>query len=172
MSTAKRFLTSAKGQQYCRDIIRIVKNVEAGLVSEDKVGALSFRLRNKVRRVLETLRSNPHTALRRTESLSAPKLVLDRENLRLVVEFSDKGLDGAYRWPDGTKIRTARYILTAADFLGTLRFKSVQTHGQTEFPPIEPWRAGRSREECRSDAPRRRRRSGRRLPEANDRNPT
>jgi hypothetical protein len=140
MSTAKKFLTSAQGQQYCRDIIKKVRYVEEGMMSEEQVGAHSFRFRNKVRQVLEMLRSNPHTALRRTDSLPAPRLALDRENLRLVIEFSEKGLDGAYRWPDGTKIRTARYILRTADFLGTLRFKSVQPHGQTEFPPIEPWR--------------------------------
>ena len=139
MSTARRFLTSANGRQYCRDIIRIVRNVEEGLVTEQQVATLSFRFRNKVRQVLETLRSGPHTALR-TTALPAPRLVLDRENLRLVVEFSEKGLDGAYQWIDGTKIRAARYILRADDFLGPLRFKSVWTQEQIEFPPVKPWR--------------------------------
>ncbi len=139
MSTAKRFLTSAKGRQYCRDIIRIVRNVEEDLMSEQQVATLSFRLRNKVRQVLETLGRAPQTA-HHSGSLPVPRLALDRENLRLVIEFSEKGLDGAYQWIDGTKIRAARYILRADDFLGSLRFKSVRTQEQTEFPPLEPWR--------------------------------
>lgn len=70
----------------------------------------------------------------------APDFALDRETLRLVIEFSPKGLDGAYRWSDGTRIRTARYVLKEVDIIGTLRVKTIQPHGATEEWPIEPWR--------------------------------
>ena len=96
-----------------------------------------------MRQVLETLGSAPQTT-RRSGSLPVPRFALDRENLRLVVEFSEKGLDCAYQWIDGTKIRAARYILRADDFLGPLRFKSVRTQEQIEFPPVKPWRPTQS----------------------------
>jgi len=139
LSTAEKFLNSAKGRQYCRDIARIVRNVEEGILTLQQVDSLSFRLRTKVRAVLQALGNAPRAAAR-VNSLPWPRLALDRDNLRLVIEFSTKGLSGSYQWSDGTRIRVARYVLKEGDFIGTLRGKIIQPHGATEFWALEPWR--------------------------------
>jgi hypothetical protein len=139
LSTGEKFLNSSKGRQYCRDIVRIVRNVEEGILTPQQVNSLSFRLRTKVRAVLQTLGDSPQTTAR-VASFPPPRLILDRDNLRLVVEFSPEGLSGAYQWSDSAKIRAARYVLKEGDFIGKLRGNIIQPHGKTETWEVEPWR--------------------------------
>jgi hypothetical protein len=139
LSTAEKFLNSASGRQFCRDTARIVKDFVEGIRPPREIDSLPFRFRTKVRAVLKELGNAPQMAVR-AASLPTPRLALDHDNLRLVIEFSPEGLSGAYQWSDGTKIRTARYVLKEGDFIGALRGKVIQPHGRTEEWRIEPWR--------------------------------
>lgn len=141
LSTAKKFLESAKGRQYCRDIARVVKNLESGLITEQDVRNLSIRLRSKVLEVWRALQNEGHPAAQKGQ-LPTPKLVLDRENLRLALAFSREGLGGAYRWVDGSSVRTERYVLRESDFLGSLRGQTLLANGKAEAWSVSPWLPG------------------------------
>ncbi|HEX8494411.1 MAG TPA: hypothetical protein VF658_16325 [Pyrinomonadaceae bacterium] len=139
LSTAEKFLNSAKGRQYCRDIARIVRNIEEGILTPQQINSLSFRLRTKVRAVLQALGDAPRAGVR-IASLSPPRLILDRDNLRLVIEFSAQAFGGSYQWSDGVQIRVARYVLKEGDFAGRLHGTIIQPDGKKEPWEVKPWR--------------------------------
>lgn len=126
------------GWQYCHDIARIIRHLEDGILPETEVRTLLPRFRLTVQSIRQQM-AGQASVKRSPTCLPKPKLVLDRNNLRLAIQFAAKGLDGKYQWADGRKIRTERYILKEEDFPGLLTGRIAQPSGTTEFWSIRPW---------------------------------
>ena len=139
-----RSFLRANGWEYSRDVARILRNVEEGILTQSDILTLPPRFRQTVEQIKLMLAINrPPT--RASEQLPLPKLVLDRNSLRLAIDFSEKALDGGYWNSDGTKIRTTRYFLQEQDFIGRIKGRMVHKNGRREDWEIVPWRPG---EQC------------------------
>jgi hypothetical protein len=136
----KSFLRT-NGWEYCRDVARIISNLEKGIFTESHISTLILRFRSTVQIIRMVMARLPPVATG-PDKLPIPKLVLDRNNLRLALEFSEKGLDGRYQNSDGSKIRARRYMLREHDFVGSLSGKITYPDGKTETWKILPWRPG------------------------------
>ncbi|MCU1267566.1 MAG: hypothetical protein JWM21_3884 [Acidobacteria bacterium] len=134
----KSFLRT-NGWEYCRDVARIISNLEKGIFDESDVSTLMPRFRLTVKKIRMVMARLPSVAAS-SDNLPMPRFVLDRINLRLALEFSEKGLEGRYQWLDGTKVRAKRYMLKEHDFGGSLGGKIVYPSGKTETWKMVPWR--------------------------------
>jgi hypothetical protein len=134
----KSFLRT-NGWYYCQDVARILSRLEKGLITGSDVSRLPQRLRlavEQIRLMLARSLSVPKTS----ECIPLPKLVLDRNSLRLAIEFSETGLDGTYRNTDGSRVHTRRYYLQQYDFVDGLKGKINYRNGRSEVWTIYPWR--------------------------------
>lgn len=121
------------GWQYCRDIARIIKYLDEGVLNEADIRGLLPRFKIAVESIRQLMAKQGRID-KGPPSYPKPQLVLDGNSLRLAIEFAEKGLNGQYQWADGRRIRTSRYILKEEDFFGSLSGRIAQPNGR-----IEPW---------------------------------
>lgn len=134
-----RSFLRTNGWEYSRDIARILHHLEKGILTQSHVSSLPQRFRLTVEQIRSMLAHSPSVA-KTSDHLPLPKLVLDKNSLRLAIHFSEKGLDGKYRNIDGSKVRMSRYSLQEHDFSGALKGKIIYADGRSENWTIDPWR--------------------------------
>lgn len=134
--TLRDFLKSLLGWQFCRDIARILRNRKIGIFSEQALALPGFRAR-----ILDVLweKLNASAIRNRSDSVPRPRLLLDLNELRLAIEFAERGLNVPYRWADGRTVLSSPYLLKDQDCRETISGSIRQPSGLIEHWEIKPW---------------------------------
>ena len=129
------FLQSDTGRHFCRDLARILRNRFDGLFD---AGAFPNqpRFRALVEKVWQSLQAEKPAVPQR---LPHPKLILDLNRKQLAMEFAERGLNGGYRWDDGTRVGRSIVFLKREDFVRGLSGSIHQHDGSKEDWSIEAW---------------------------------
>ena len=135
------FLRTRAGWRYCCDVARALKSQTApSLTAQPSPSAFRGGL---VERIRQKLDDRQRSALRGGQPV--PKLVLDRDELRLALRFPERGLN-SYRWSDGRRVLSAIYRLKDDDLAHAPRGTFQKRPGQPWVPwVVQSWDPSRDR---------------------------